>query len=95
MHPDELLKEKQEAQAKWERENSLSQAQVGSRTMGLTNASATPHPREVLLADINDQEQRLLDKLVALREAKNEILYLGRDEAERLLKISRLMQRFM
>ena len=69
------------------------QAQTQQGVMGLTDRPAVPHPRELLLAEMNDQEQRLLDKLVALREAKNEILFLSREEGERMLKISLLMQR--
>lgn len=61
--------------------------------MTAENKAASPHPREFLPQDINDQEQRLLDKLVALRELRQEFMFLHRDEAERIAKITRLAQR--
>ncbi len=73
------------------------QARIRGGVLGLTqeqtNKPAAPHPREILLSDINDQEQRLLNKLSALRQVREEICCLPRDEGDRLLKITRLMQR--
>lgn len=57
------------------------------------NECKPPHPREVLLNDIKAREQRLLDKLNAIHELKHEYMFLSRDEAERIIKLSRLTQR--
>jgi hypothetical protein len=91
MHPDELLREKQDTQAKWERERGSHLIQEQAKNM-CAGAPVEQHPREILLADLNDQEQRLLDKLHALRDIRLEICALPRDEAKRLLTISRLTQ---
>jgi hypothetical protein len=70
----------------------------GTVAMGLTADSAPVQqhprdPRDILLSDLNNQEQRLLDKMAALRELRQELLFLGRDEGERILRIARLQQR--
>ena len=49
--------------------------------------------REILISDINDQEQRLLDKLAALRALREEVTFCSRSEQEKILKVTRLVDR--
>ena len=65
-------------------------AATAGQAIGLLDKPAEIHPREVLLRDLGDLEQRLLDKLFAVRRIRNDYLFLGRDEAKRILEIIRL-----
>jgi hypothetical protein len=50
------------------------------------NTKLAMHPREILLRDLNDLEQRILDELVALRELRAIYANSSRSEAETLVK---------
>lgn len=88
----EQLAAKAEAERQWQNQREAGGV-LGVAGMGIspsTIPAQEPHPRETVLAQIEEAESVLFRQLAKIREIKQEVKYLGRSEAKLILDLTEL-----
>ena len=95
-HSARVMRAEMELKAALQQEQEQSEPATQNQcaaTVGRGIGGTSVGPREVLLADIHDQEQRCLDRLSTLSTLREMFQFTTLAEAELLLKMDRLVSR--